>query len=94
MSVSDAPSVPSGTSHLLLGESSPREALWKDGEIRLPVCAWWFKTSRPEMQPTSGRNAEAELQRRLAKRLGLKSRRAGLGGDDGLDDLLDGLDDG
>ena len=46
------------------------------------------------MQPTSGRDAEAELQRRLAKKLGLKSRRAGLGGDDGLDDLLDGLDDG
>ena len=34
------------------------------------------------------------LQRRLAKKLGLKSRRDALGGDDGLDDLLDGLDDG
>ncbi len=53
-----------------------------------------FQSSRPEMQPTSGRIVEAELQRRLAKKLGLKSLRAGLGGDDGLDDLLDGLDDG
>ncbi len=44
------------------------------------------------MQPSSGRDTEAGLQRRLAKQLGLKSRRDALGGDDGLDDLLDGLD--
>lgn len=43
-------------------------------------------------QPASGKNAETALQRHLAKKLGLKSRRDGLGGDDGLDDLLDGLD--
>ena len=49
---------------------------------------------RPNVtQPASGQNAEAALQRRLAKKLGLKSRRTALGGDDGLDDILDGLDD-
>ena len=45
-----------------------------------------------EVQPAGGRDAEATLQRRLAKKLGLTSRRAAMGGDDGLDDLLDGLD--
>ena len=36
--------------------------------------------------------AEDVLQARLAKKLGLKSKRAHLGGDDGLDDLVAGLD--
>lgn len=36
--------------------------------------------------------AEDKLQRQLAKKLGLKSKRGTMGGDDGLDDLVGGLD--
>ena len=34
--------------------------------------------------------AEDALQRQLAKKLGLKSKRGTMGGDDGLDDLIGG----
>ncbi len=46
-------------------------------------CAAW-------LQAAGGQDPELDLQRRLARKLGLKKGKAKMGGDDGLDELLDG----
>ena len=42
------------------------------------------------LQAKAGPDPELELQRRLARQLGLKKGKTAMGGDDGLDEFLEG----
>lgn len=47
-------------------------------------------TSPSLLQAKAGQDPEAELQRQLARKLGLKKGKTQMGGEDGLDDFLEG----